>query len=236
MRRLRGVTMFSKRADTSAAGADPAAELSAPPEEATPESAVPEGVGGTAASDVNGAAPSGPFDSRDYGDIGDLVDAGSLWLPLSQTALLQFGIDNVTHRVLAAFYITPQGAVQLQAYAAPRSHGIWDSLRRDLREALANAGGMSEEVESPFGTALLSQVSTGEDGGFVKQLFVGIDGPRWFLKATITGDAATDPALAQSLYEIIRAVVVHRGSEPHPPQEFLPLRLPAGKNPADVSA
>lgn len=178
---------------------------------------------------------SGPFDSAEYGDRGDLVDAGSLWLPLPKTALLQFGIDNATHQVLAAFYVVEKGAVQLQAYAAPRSHGIWDSVRRDLREALANAGGVSEEVDSPFGTALLSQVPTGENGVFNTQLFIGIEGPRWLLKATITSDAASDPALAGPLYAIIRDVVVHRGNEPYPPQEFLPLRLPVEQTPGQTS-
>ncbi|MCI5825745.1 MAG: DUF3710 domain-containing protein [Arcanobacterium sp.] len=169
---------------------------------------------------------TGPFDSEEYGELGDLVDAGSLWLPLSDKALLQFGMDNASQLVLAAFYVMETSAVQLQAYAAPRSHGIWDSVRRDLREALANSGGFSEEVESPFGPALRSQVPNGEGGAFTTQLFIGVDGPRWLLKATLTGDAAVDPQAAAPFYELIRGVVVHRGNAPHPPQEFLPLELP----------
>ncbi len=54
---------------------------------------------------------------------------------------------------------------------------------------------------------------------------VGIDGPRWLLRATFLG-AAADPAKAQPLEDVLRQVVVVRGNEPLPVGEPVPLQLP----------
>jgi hypothetical protein len=56
--------------------------------------------------------------------------------------------------------------------------------------------------------------------------FVGVDGPRWFLRALFTGVAATDPALAGVLEDAVRNIVVVRGSSPMPVRDPLPLVLP----------
>ena len=54
--------------------------------------------------------------------------------------------------------------------------------------------------------------------------FVGIDGPRWFLRGLFTGPAAVDPNGV--LEEVLRDVVVVRGEHPVPPRDILELRLP----------
>ena len=56
--------------------------------------------------------------------------------------------------------------------------------------------------------------------------FLGIDGPRWLLRATIYGKAGADDAAAEELIDIIKDVVVDRGQTPHPPRELLPLEIP----------
>jgi hypothetical protein len=56
--------------------------------------------------------------------------------------------------------------------------------------------------------------------------FVGIDGPRWFLRGLFTGPAADGGEQAELLEEVLRDVVVVRGEHPVPPREILELRLP----------
>ena len=70
--------------------------------------------------------------------------------------------------------------------------------------------------------------SAGPDGRtvFAPATFVGVDGPRWFLRAVVSGRAAIDEAAAEELLEVLRDVVVVRGVEPMAPRELLPLRLP----------
>ena len=56
--------------------------------------------------------------------------------------------------------------------------------------------------------------------------FLGVDGPRWFLRGMISGPAAASPEAAATLEDAFRAVVVVRGAEPMPVREQLPLTLP----------
>jgi hypothetical protein len=55
--------------------------------------------------------------------------------------------------------------------------------------------------------------------------FIGVDGPRWFLRALLAGTPA-DPARAQRYEDVLRNVVVVRGSEALPVRDAVPLRLP----------
>jgi hypothetical protein len=57
--------------------------------------------------------------------------------------------------------------------------------------------------------------------------FLGVDGPRWFLRGMMSGPAAAEPEAAAELEQAFRAIVVVRGSEPMPVREPLPLTLPA---------
>src|SRR5688572_20320131 len=57
--------------------------------------------------------------------------------------------------------------------------------------------------------------------------FLGVDGPRWFLRGMISGPAAEDAEAAQQLEAAFRQIVVARGTEPMPVREQLPLTLPA---------
>jgi hypothetical protein len=56
--------------------------------------------------------------------------------------------------------------------------------------------------------------------------FVGIDGPRWLVRAVYQGRAAVDPQAAAPLTACLQGVVVERGREAMPVREALPLRLP----------
>lgn len=178
----------------------------------------------------------GPHDSREYGERGALLDAGSLWLPAVPGAALHFTMNKSTHAVMAAVYTIGDSAMQLQPYAAPRSRGLWDQLRLDMRTSIAEQGGLSEEVDGEFGTALVARVpSDGEvsrkfGDGAPQYRFIGIDGPRWFLKVSLSGSAAAHESQREPFMAVLRRVVVHRGDEPRPPKELLDLRLPA--NPA----
>ena len=56
--------------------------------------------------------------------------------------------------------------------------------------------------------------------------FVGIDGPRWFVRGLFTGPSADGGDQASLLEGVFRDVVVVRGEHPVPPREILELRLP----------
>ena len=56
--------------------------------------------------------------------------------------------------------------------------------------------------------------------------FLGVDGPRWFLRGLISGPAATDRRLGQPFEEIFADVVVVRGDHAEPPRKPLDIQLP----------
>lgn len=167
----------------------------------------------------------GPFDSLDYGERGDLLDAGSLWLPLVPEASLHFSVSQETNVVMAAGYTLNGSALQVQPYAAPRSTGIWEQVCLDMQTSLAEQGGRSIKSEGEYGSELLAHIPSPQ-GALVPHRFIGVDGARWMLKASISGPAAVNDDLAVPLIDILRRIVVDRGQEPHPPRELLPMILP----------
>ena len=95
-------------------------------------------------------------------------------------------------------------------------------------EQVRKQGGTVSETEGPFGPEVSAKVpvQTGGSFGTRSVRFIGVDGPRWFLRAVIGGPAATIPEAADIIHSMIRRVVVVRGNTPLPPRDLLPLRVP----------
>jgi hypothetical protein len=135
---------------------------------------------------------------------------------------VQAGQDGAIQQVVL---VHGDSALQLAAFAAPRSQGIWDEARTDIRASLVKDGVAVKEEPGEYGTELRAQVRTPEGRNDLR--FVGIDGPRWMIRAIYQGPAAVDPhGAAEPLVECLRNVVVDRGKEAMPALEALPLRLP----------
>jgi hypothetical protein len=142
---------------------------------------------------------------------------------------LRLEVDQQTQQVSAATAVLGDSALQVQAFAAPRSSGLWDEIRAEIATAIEGQGGTAEEHQGQLGTHLRTRMpSTGPDGRtvFAPATFVGIDGPRWFLRGVLSGRAAIDDDAAAPLIGVFREVVVVRGGDPMAPRELLPLALP----------
>jgi len=177
--------------------------------------------------------PSGPWDSDDVADDEvHRLDLGALRVPVPDGCEVR--VDMQEEQVVAATVVDGRSALQIHAFAAPRSAGIWDEVREEIAESLRSGGGAAEETDGPFGRELRARIPTMEPGpqGQMQgqQLqparFVGVDGPRWFLRGLMTGAASTDPNQARTLETVFRDVVVVRGGEAMAPRDLLPLRLP----------
>ena len=194
-----------------------------------PEVADDRGDGGAPATPP-GPATTGPWDVADFpGAREELIDLGALALSgVPPAVTLQLEQDPATQQVIAVVALLDGGAVRLQPYAAPRSGGLWEEVRGDLAAAITRDGGVVDVAEGRFGPELRAQVqaATANGGrGMAPMRFVGVDGPRWFLRAVFTG-AAADPAAAQGLEDLVAGCVVDRGAEAMAPQDPLPLRMP----------
>jgi len=173
------------------------------------------------------AAGGGPYDAGDTYPAMSRADLGSLQVPVAQDYEVQLIVAENQGAWVAVGHAGSQ--VQLQAFAAPRREAIWDDVRAEIIAEIAGAGGQSSEREGAFGIELAAQVPVqqGNPGaGFMPVRFIGVDGPRWFLRGLFQGPAATNPAAAAPLEALIREVVVVRGDHPMPPRDLLELRLP----------
>ena len=165
----------------------------------------------------------GPYDADDAPDGVERVDLGSLEVPAVPDVEIRVQADP-NGQIQQVILVHGDNALQLGVFAAPRSEGIWDEVREDIRKQLFDDGVAAQEVDGDYGVELRARVRTPE--GLTDIRFVGVDGPRWMVRGVYQGPAAVDPALAGPLAECLRGVVVHRGAEAMPVREPLPLRLP----------
>jgi hypothetical protein len=185
------------------------------------------GLGETSGEATTSGA--GPYDSAEVHDLGGRLDLGSLWVVGVPGMELRLEVEESTSNVVGVTAVLEDSAVQLQAFAAPRTMGIWDDIRSEIAESIVSQGGTADEERGALGTELRTRMpSAGPDGRtvFAPARFVGVDGPRWFLRAVFSGRAAIDDDAAATLFEIVRGTVVVRGDAAMAPRELLPLRLP----------
>lgn len=183
---------------------------------------------------------TGPFDVDDVkGDGVNRVDLGSLLLTPERDRELRIQVDERTQEVSTVVLAGPDGALELRAFAAPRNGDLWTSVRPQLAADMARRGGTSTEREGRFGTELYCELTTTQpDGRTATQpsRIVGINGPRWMLRATLLGRPAMDPAAGASWEDTLASVVVHRGEHAMPVGDPLPIVLPSDARKLDPSA
>lgn len=165
---------------------------------------------------------SGPWDADEPHPERERVDLGGMRLPVDAGFEVQLNLAG--DQIVGAVVLFEGSALQVHAFAAPKRSGIWDEVRTELAEGVKSAGGTAEEREGPFGVELAGRIPA--EGGEQPVRYIGVDGPRWFLRAVISGKAAEDAAVAATLEGVVRDIVVVRGDEPMAPKEAIELRLP----------
>ncbi|MEO9323647.1 DUF3710 domain-containing protein [Nocardioides sp. C4-1] len=190
----------------------------------TPEAASAEESEATTAE-----APEGPHDVDDLPDDGlDRIDLGSLLIAPGEGRALRMQVDESSGQVQSVMLAGPDGAVELRAFAAPRHGDLWSEVRPKIAADMTQRGGKADEREGRFGTELSCeiQVQRPEGTGVQHSRIVGINGPRWLLRATFLGQPARAVDEAGDWEDLITRVAVRRGGNPMMVGEPLPLVLP----------
>jgi hypothetical protein len=205
--------------DTTAT--EPAEEAAVQPEEA------PAGEG------AYDRGALGPYDESEADRADQSIvrlDLESLLIPGLPGIGVQVEADPNSQQVRAVTAVGQEAAVQVQAFAAPRSEGLWDEIRAEmLAELSATDGARVAEAVGSFGPELRAVVpARTPEGKQVQQplRFTGIDGPRWFLRAVFLGRAAVEPDPTDVLHTLVHQIIVVRGPDAMAPRDPLPLRLP----------
>jgi hypothetical protein len=175
-------------------------------------------------------AENGPFDEAEANPVRPYIDLGGVKVLPREGLNLRLEVEEQTKRIVAVGLDYADSTLQVQPFAAPRTSGLWSETREQIRQQVRQQGGRVEERQGPLGPELLAEVPVmaGADGS-AKRLarFVGIDGPRWFLRGVIGGAATGDADAAAQVEDLFRSLVVVRGSAPMPPRDLIPLKMPA---------
>jgi hypothetical protein len=178
----------------------------------------------------------GPLDRSEVKGLEGRLDLGALWLTGVPGMELRLEVEEASQNVVGVTAVLGESAVQLQAFAAPRSEGIWDDIRTEIAASITSQGGTADKTTGPLGAELRAQMPSQDSNGhtvFSPVRFVGVDGPRWFLRAVLSGPAAIDEGASEELLDVVRSTVVVRGDEAMAPRELLGLKLPDQPDPAD---
>ncbi|RRD36309.1 DUF3710 domain-containing protein [Leucobacter sp. OH2974_COT-288] len=187
----------------------------------------------TAASDAPNAkaapqdrATKGPFDVTEVPAIRPYIDMGSIKVAPREGLKVRLDVDETSKRIIAISLDYEGSTLQVQAFSAPKSTGLWHEAREQIMASLKEQGAQVTEQESVFGTEVLMQSPPNAEQVAAVRFF-GVDGPRWMLRGVLVGAGAVDPARASGIESVFRELVVVRGDAPLPPSELLPLQMPA---------
>lgn len=171
-------------------------------------------------------ATAGPLDEGEANAVRPYVDLGGVKILPRPELHLRLEVEEGSKRVVAVGLDYAGSTLQVQPFAAPRSSGLWHEIRQQIVDQIHKQGGTTRVVDGVFGPEVLAEVPA-QQGGKRLARFVGVDGPRWFLRGVIAGDGATNPEAAAKVEDLFRSVVVVRGTTPMPPRDLIPLHMPA---------
>lgn len=187
------------------------------------------------AKDADQYRRTGPWDSTEDAPEASRMDLGSMLLPMEQGTEIQVNVaqdKQNKQKIIGVTLVRGKTALQVQPFAAPKSSGLWDEMREELREQVTKQGGKAEDHDGTFGPELQALIpikgKKTEDGRQLGQRvrFIGVDGPRWVLRGVIRGEGATKPEMMSEIEQIFANIVVVRGDEPVPPSELLQITVP----------
>jgi len=172
--------------------------------------------------------PDAPIDDL---DSERLVNFGSLRLHVPDGVEVQVQADQASGRITQLSLRDGDSGMQLQPYASRKSGGMWPEVIDSLKSSINSSGGLVETAQGQFGIEVVAQIqAAGEGGSLQPARFVGVDGPRWFLRAVFMGRAARDNQAAVRLTQILTSALVVRGGSAMAPGAPLIMQLPANTN------
>lgn len=173
-------------------------------------------------------AEAGPLDETEANPVRPYVDLGGVKILPREGLHLRLEVEEGSKRVVAVGLDFAGSTLQVQPFAAPRSSGLWNEIREQIVEQVQRQGGRTTEVDGPFGPEVRAEIPvvSGDAGTTRVARFLGVDGPRWFLRGVVAGAATTDPEAAAAVEDLFRSVVVVRGTTPMPPRDLIPLSMP----------
>lgn len=159
------------------------------------------------------------------------VDMGSLLVPAVPGMQLRTQVADDKRTVLRALVVVGNSGVQVSVAAAPKSGGVWEEVREQIRQGMEADGATVTDVHTRYGDELLADLLvTMPDGSRAtsRMRVIGREGPRWFARIDLLGPAAQDLDSGADLEKLIDRMVVVRDDAPRARLDLLPLHVPEG--------
>ena len=227
-----GLFGFGKKKRQSEEAAEAAAEENDKADEAISETAeapaggIQETILPEPSDEYDGRGDEhGPWDVDDENvpDYDEYLDMGAYYLPFLQGIELRVKANRATQQVLGTTITYGSSSVEIEAFAAPKTMGLWDDVRVDLVEANKDA----KETDGVFGTELTLPVVV--KGG--RKVAPGIrrcgrtavDAARHLLRQS---RHRSGPRRNQGAEPAFSNIVVERGEDPLAPRDLIPMHPP----------
>ncbi|WP_022867926.1 DUF3710 domain-containing protein [Schaalia vaccimaxillae] len=159
------------------------------------------------------------------------VDMGSVRIPAIQGMQLRTQVADDQKTVLRVLVVLGASGIQMSVAAAPRSGGVWDEVREQLKASLEDSGGTIEHVQTRYGQELLADMPVKTPDGrdaTSRMRIIGREGDRWFARIDIIGPAAQSLEAGEQIEKVIDRIVVVRDDQPRARLDLLPLHVPSG--------
>jgi len=159
----------------------------------------------------------GPRNYEEVDTADGYVDMGSILFPAVQGMQLRTQVADDGTTVLQILVVLGSSGIQMSVAAAPRSGGVWEELREEIRKGFEDQGAKVADYPTRYVRSAPSRVR-----------LIGREGGRWFARIDILGPAAATAEAGADIEKVIDRIVVRRDDHPRTRLEMLPVHLPAG--------
>ena len=173
-----------------------------------------------------------PLNKNEITNEEDYVNFGSVLIPKLDGLDVTVQIDQQSKQLTSFSLIYANTIAKVEIFAAAKEHSSWADIRFEIAARLEETQVQPKISTGSFGPQITAVMPTfDEQGKVIVQAirFLGIDGDRWFLRATISGAGAVDFDAAHQVDEIIAKLVIDRGDEPMAPGSRLPITFPSNE-------
>ncbi len=100
---------------------------------------------------------SGPWDANDDVPEAERIDFGSIRVPVREG--LEVQVSMADDQPAWVTVVHGDSGLQLQAFAAPKTGGLWADVREEIAAEVTKAGGESAEADGPFGVEVRAHIA-----------------------------------------------------------------------------
>lgn len=101
-------------------------------------------------------ADNGPFDIQEVPAMRPYVDLGSIKVPPREGLQMRLDVDEQAKRIVAVSLDFKGSTLQVQAFSAPKSTGLWNEVRHQVKQLLTKQQASFREQDGFLGAEIVT--------------------------------------------------------------------------------